>query len=139
MNDKNSPQKTKVAVADWEMMYQDQSELLKNYLCLLFGGPPNKVSQQMELSSPITYAKNINAPILLLQGKEDSRCPARQMQCFVDKLKAFNKSVAIHWFNAGHGVYAKKLRIQHQDLMIKFACEIVKESGAIEQNASNFN
>ncbi len=114
-----------VAIADWAMMYEDQAETLRGYQRALFGGTPDETVEATRIASPITYAEQIKAPILVIQGANDTRCPARQMHAYEDKLKSLGKSIQVHWFDAGHGSRAMEQQIQHQELMMRFAYQVL--------------
>ncbi|MEM9955834.1 MAG: prolyl oligopeptidase family serine peptidase [Chloroflexota bacterium] len=114
-----------VAIADWTLMYEDQAETLRSYQKSLFGGAPEEMPEQMAKSSPITYVEAIKAPIHILQGENDTRCPSRQMHAYEDKMKAHNKHLEIVWFNAGHGSRAMGQSIEHQELKLRFAYRVL--------------
>ena len=44
-----------------------------------------------------------SAPLLVIQGSHDTRCPPRQMIAYEEKMKAAGKDITIEWFEAGHG------------------------------------
>ena len=115
-----------VAIADWALMYEDQAENLKGYQRALFGGTPSDTAEAHRNSSPITYAANLQAPILVIQGSNDTRCPARQMQAYEKLLQELGKSIQVHWFDAGHGSLPQALRIAHQELAMNFALSLVE-------------
>ena len=45
------------------------------------------------LQSPLTYAKNVNTPVLLLHGESDHRCPIEQSEQYFVALKRLGKEV----------------------------------------------
>ena len=114
-----------VAIADWTLMYEDQAGTLRGYQRSLFGGTPEEKPEAHKKSSPITYARNFKADLLVIQGANDTRCPARQMQVFEQKLKDLGKSIDVHWFDAGHGSRAIEQSIEHQELMLRFAAKVL--------------
>jgi dipeptidyl aminopeptidase/acylaminoacyl peptidase len=114
-----------VAVADWAMLYEDQSGTLKNYVRALFGGKPEEKPEAYKTYSPITYAENIKAEILVIQGENDTRCPSRQMKVYEEKLKSLGKSIHVHWFDAGHGSREVKQQIEQQELMLRFVYRVL--------------
>ena len=91
----------------------------------MFGGSPAEKPEAHRRASPITYAENIAAPILVLQGENDTRCPARQMRAYEAKLKELGKPIDIYWFDAGHGSLAIEEQIKHQELMLQFAYRVL--------------
>ena len=110
-----------VAIADWTLMYEDQAGTLRGYQRSMFGGAPDEKPEAHRAASPITYAADIQAPILVLQGENDTRCPARQMRVYEQRLNELGKSIDIYWFDAGHGSLAIDEQIKHQELMLRFA------------------
>ena len=106
-------------------MYEDQSESLRGYQRALFGGAPEQVPEATRKSSPITYAEQVRAPILVIQGENDTRTPARQMKAYQEKLLSLGKQIEVHWFNAGHGSNSQEQKIQHQELMLNFAYRVL--------------
>ncbi|MCY3778781.1 MAG: prolyl oligopeptidase family serine peptidase [Chloroflexi bacterium] len=114
-----------VAIADWTLMYEDQAGTLRGYQRSMFGGTPEEKPEAHRKSSPITYAENIRAPILVLQGENDTRCPARQMKVYEKRLKELGKSIETIWFDAGHGSLAIDEQIKHQELMLRFAYRLL--------------
>ena len=109
-----------VAIADWGLMYEDQAENLRGYQRALFGGTPQETAEATRLSSPITYAEQVRAPILVIQGRNDTRCPARQMAAYEQRLRELGLPIEVHWFEAGHGAIPQTMQIEHQQLALDF-------------------
>lgn len=114
-----------VAIADWKTMYEDEADSLRGVQRALFGGTPDEVPEATRKSSPITYAEQVKAPLMVIQGENDTRCPARQMKVYEEKLLSLGKQIEVHWFNAGHGSRAQEKRIEHQELMLRFAYRVL--------------
>jgi len=75
-----------IAIADWTVMYEDEAETLRGYQRSLFGGTPQEKPEAHAAASPITYAEDVRAPIYIIQGSNDTRCPARQMRGYEEKI-----------------------------------------------------
>ena len=86
---------------------------------------PDEVPEATRKSSPITYAEQVQAPILVIQGENDTRTPARQLRGYEEKLKSLGKQIEVHWFNAGHGSRAQEQQIEHQELELNFAYRVL--------------
>ena len=114
-----------IAIADWALQYEDSADTLKGYEAALFGGTPEEKPAQYAVSSPITYAHLVAAPVLIIQGRNDTRCPARPMELYEAKMKELGKDIEIHWFEAGHGSYVVEQSIAHQEHMLRFAYRIL--------------
>jgi dienelactone hydrolase len=115
-----------IAVADWKAMYEESSPVLRAYERALFGGSPDEVPERYEASSPITYVENLGAPLLVINGRNDTRCPPGQMEAFIDRARRLGKAVEIEWFDAGHGLTAQvDQSVRDQELMLDFARRLV--------------
>ena len=107
-----------VPVADYVAAYEDEMEPLRAYDRALFGGSPAEVPEAYRDSSPLTYVDRVRAPVLVLAGENDPRCPIRQIDNYLDALAARGARYAVYRYDAGHGsmVVAERLR--------QLACEI---------------
>ena len=120
-----------IAIADWVIQYEDSADMLRNYQRMLFGGTPEQQPERYAASSPITYAEKVGAPVLIIQGRNDTRTPARPIEIYQAKMQALGKPITVHWFDTGHlGSFAQvELAIEHQEIMLKFAYEVLGEGG----------
>jgi dipeptidyl aminopeptidase/acylaminoacyl peptidase len=116
-----------VAIADWSIQYEDSAETLKGYQAAIFGGTPDEKPEQYAASSPITYAEQVRAPVLIIQGRNDTRTPARPIQLYEQKMRALGKQIEVEWFEAGHlGPFANtELAVAHQELMLRWAYRVL--------------
>jgi dipeptidyl aminopeptidase/acylaminoacyl peptidase len=115
-----------VVVADWVTQYEDESEGLRGYDVGLFGGTLAEKRELYVRASPITYLENLAAPLLIIQGKNDTRDPPRQVELYEAKAHSLGKNVKVEWFDAGHAATNMLLSIAHQELMLKWAYNILK-------------
>ncbi|MDQ3152804.1 MAG: prolyl oligopeptidase family serine peptidase [Actinomycetota bacterium] len=92
-----------VPVADYVAAYSDEMEPLRAFDRALFGGSPVEVPDRYRDSSPITYADEVRAPVLVLAGRNDPRCPIRQIDNFLDRLAARGVRYETYRYDAGHG------------------------------------
>jgi dipeptidyl aminopeptidase/acylaminoacyl peptidase len=114
-----------IAISDWAMLYEDAAETLKGYDVALFGGTPQEKPEQYRISSPITYAENVKAPLLIIQGRNDTRTPARPIEVYEQKLKELGKPIEVHWFNAGHMGAGVEQDIENHEIMLRFAYKVL--------------
>ena len=107
-----------VPVGDYPAAYEDEMEPLRAYDRALFGGSPAEVPQAYRDSSPLTWVDRVRAPVLVLAGENDPRCPIRQVDNYLDALAARGADYAVYRYDAGHGsgVMAERIR--------QMACEI---------------
>ena len=112
-----------IAIADWAIQWQDTADTLRGYQEALFGGTPQEVPDHYIKASPITYAHHVKAPVLIIQGKNDTRTPARPVQMYEERMKSLGKKIRVVWYDAGHagGFADVEQGIQFQEMMMKFA------------------
>ena len=77
-----------VPVADYVAAYEDEMEPLKAFDRSLFGGAPDEVPEVYRSCSPLTYVADVTAPVLVLAGANDPRCPIRQIENYLDAAAA---------------------------------------------------
>ena len=58
-----------------------------------WGGSVMDTPEKLLARSPITYAKNVTAPALLMHGEADARCPVAQSEEYFVALKRLGKTV----------------------------------------------
>jgi dipeptidyl aminopeptidase/acylaminoacyl peptidase len=114
-----------IAIADWVMNYEDSSDLLRSYQRMLFNGGPDERGEAMHAGSPLTYVDDVRAPVLIIQGRNDTRTPARPIERYVERLEARGHPVEIAWFDAGHMGGDDELSIRHQSLMLDYASRVL--------------
>jgi dipeptidyl aminopeptidase/acylaminoacyl peptidase len=90
------------------------------------GGKPDEVPERYVKSSPITYLERVRAPALIVQGRNDSRCPAAPVERYRATAAELGKDVDIVWFDGGHGVWADtESTIAHFEAMARFAYRVL--------------
>jgi dipeptidyl aminopeptidase/acylaminoacyl peptidase len=109
-----------VAIADWTMEYEDEAETLRGYDVALFGGTPEDKPDAYTRGSPLTYVENVRAPVLIIQGRNDTRCPPRQVEVYEEKMKELGTPIEVVWFDAGHIGGRVEQDIEHMEIMLNF-------------------
>lgn len=114
-----------IAIVDWTVMYED-SELSRGGVVAFLGGTPDEKPEVYKKSSPISYAENVTAPVLIIQGKNDTMIPSRATEMYEEKMKSLGKDIEVAWFDSGHsGSFSDiELGIQHQKRMMQFVDKI---------------
>jgi dipeptidyl aminopeptidase/acylaminoacyl peptidase len=94
-------------IIDWMTMLQHSDPELQQYEKSLLGDPV-KDKKMYDAASPISYIRNVRAPLLVLQGDNDPRVPKEEAIQVVDLLRKDGKVVDAHYYpNEGHG-FAKR-------------------------------
>ncbi len=110
-----------VPVADYVAAYQDEMESLQAFDRSLFGGTPEEVPDRYHRSSPLTYVDQVRAPVLVIAGENDPRCPLRQIENYLAALAGRGADHEVYRFDAGHGSLVAAERIRQTALMLEFA------------------
>ncbi|MFQ5999827.1 MAG: alpha/beta fold hydrolase [Candidatus Bathyarchaeia archaeon] len=114
-----------VPVTDWLEMYELSDAAFRRFMEELFEGPPDKKEELYRDRSPITYISQIKAPVLIIHGRHDSRCPIQPVEKFVKKL---NEMTHPHEFRVqekeGHGFARVDANIQE----VKTAVEYLRKT-----------
>lgn len=114
-----------VPVADYPAAYEDEMEPLRAYDRALFGGSPQEVPQAYRDSSPLTWVDHVRAPVLVLAGANDPRCPIRQIENYLDALAARGATYQVYRYDAGHGSGVTAERIRQQACEIAFVRQVL--------------
>lgn len=109
-----------VPVADYVAAYEDEMDPLKAFDRALFGGSPADVPEVYERSSPITYVDNVRAPVLVIAGENDPRCPIRQIDNYLTRLAARDVVHEVYRFDAGHGSLVVDEQIRQVAVQLDF-------------------
>jgi acetyl esterase/lipase len=110
-----------VPVADYVAAYEDEMEGLRAFDRSLFGGSPDEVHDSYVRSSPITYVDHVRAPVLVLAGANDPRCPIRQIENYLERLQRAGTPHEVYRFDAGHGSLVVEERIRQAEAELDFA------------------
>ncbi|WP_086829930.1 prolyl oligopeptidase family serine peptidase [Allokutzneria sp. NRRL B-24872] len=92
-----------VPVADYVAAYEDEMEPLRAYDRALFGGSPEELPALYKECSPLTYVDAVRAPVLVLAGENDPRCPIRQIENYLERLAERGAKYEVYRYDAGHG------------------------------------
>lgn len=109
-----------VPVADYVAAYEDESPDLREFDRALFGGTPDDLPELYRERSPISYVDEVRAPVLVITGANDTRCPRRQVDNYVEALAACGVPHHYDVFDAGHGSLAYEESIRQQALALDY-------------------
>jgi dienelactone hydrolase/Tol biopolymer transport system component len=114
-----------VAIADCVINWEDEAQTSKAFDATLFKGTPTEQPELYRRASPVTYAEQVQAPILIIQGRNDTRCPSRQIEVYEAKMKALGKDIEVYWFDAGHVSTDVEQQIAHQERNMRFVYRVL--------------
>ncbi|HYX46608.1 MAG TPA: S9 family peptidase [Sphingomicrobium sp.] len=95
-------------IIDWRTMWQHEDPLLQAYQKSLLGSP-DQYPKVYDATSPLTYIKEVKAPLLVQQGENDIRVPPGQAKQVVEALKKKGNTVdSVFYPEEGHGFYKRE-------------------------------
>ena len=109
-----------IPVADYVAAYEDEMEGLRAFDRALFGGSPDEIGEVYRRSSPITYVDEVRAPLLLMAGANDPRCPLRQIENYLRALDERGHDHEVYRFDAGHGSLVIEETIRQVAVALEF-------------------
>ncbi len=109
-----------VPVADYVAAYEDEMQQLRDTDRSIFGGSPEEVPEVYRRCSPISYVDAVRAPVLVLAGANDPRCPIRQIENYLARLDELGKQHEVYRYDAGHGSLVVEERIRQMAAEIDF-------------------
>jgi dipeptidyl aminopeptidase/acylaminoacyl peptidase len=110
-----------VPVADYVTAFEDEMEPLKAFDRSLFGGTPAERPDFYRERSPITYAERLRVPVLVTAGRNDPRCPIRQVQRYLARLRELGKPHEYYEHDAGHASMVVDEQIRQVERQLDFA------------------
>jgi dienelactone hydrolase len=120
-------------ISDWTALYDDSADFIRGYLASIMDGTPADKPNDYAQSSPITYAADVAVPVLIIQGRNDVRTPARQAELYLERLTSLGKPVEVVWYDSGHvgASMDADQAIAHQERMMRFALNILAAPSAL--------
>jgi dipeptidyl aminopeptidase/acylaminoacyl peptidase len=84
-------------------------------------GDPKKDQDKLRAASPVNFADQITAPVLIIQGKKDARVPQDQAKRMITALaKAGRKPESLFVSNLGHNYGNERQRTEIYQAMVTF-------------------
>ena len=115
-----------VPVADYVTAYHDEMEQLRSFDRALFGGSPEDLPEVYRECSPLTYVDDVKAPVLVLAGDNDPRCPIQQIENYLDRLAERGASYEFYRYDAGHGSLVVAETIKQTAIEVDFALRMLR-------------
>jgi dipeptidyl aminopeptidase/acylaminoacyl peptidase len=109
-----------VPLADWFTNAEDAPSFMKAYDASIMGGTIEEIPEAYRASSPITYADAVRAPLLVSAGENDPRCPVRQVDSYVERLRARDHPVEYVRLATGHALPDLDMKVSEMQRVLAF-------------------
>ncbi|MFE0677662.1 alpha/beta hydrolase family protein [Streptomyces sp. NPDC058867] len=105
-------------VADWVTAHRTTTPTLRALDIRWFGGTPDQVPERYADSSPLTFAAQVRAPLLVVGADRDVKCPPEQIRSYLAALSAAGVTHEQMWLDTGHDGYdgAAHVAVLHRSL-----------------------
>jgi dipeptidyl aminopeptidase/acylaminoacyl peptidase len=112
-----------VPLADQVTAAEDSPSFMKAYDAALMGGTIEELPDAYRAASPITYAEAVIAPLFVTAGENDPRCPVRQVDTYVQRLRDLGKTVRYERSATGHWLPDVDMRVAEMRRLVEFLAE----------------
>jgi dipeptidyl aminopeptidase/acylaminoacyl peptidase len=82
--------------------------------------------------NPITYVDAVAAPLLILAGENDSRCPIRQVWNYVARLRERGVEPRVYTYATGHSSFDVDERVRQTAIVLDFLAASVPGSTRLD-------
>jgi dienelactone hydrolase len=91
-----------IPVGDYVAAHYECAPPLREWDLATLGGSPMDLPELYRERNPMTYVDRVRAPMLLIAGEHDSRCPLGQVMTYAHALRARGREVEVHLYPGGH-------------------------------------
>jgi dipeptidyl aminopeptidase/acylaminoacyl peptidase len=109
-----------IPVGDYVAAHYECAPALRAWDIATLGGSPMDLPELYRERNPMTYVDRVRAPMLMIAGEHDSRCPLGQVMVYAHALRTRRREVEVHLYPGGHHATAIDEKILHARLTIDF-------------------
>jgi dipeptidyl aminopeptidase/acylaminoacyl peptidase len=109
-----------IPVGDYVAAHYECAPTLRAWDVATLGGSPMDLPDLYRERNPMTYVDRVEAPMLLIAGEHDSRCPLGQVMVYAHALRARDHHVEVHLYGGGHHAFRVEEQIAHARMTIDF-------------------
>jgi dipeptidyl aminopeptidase/acylaminoacyl peptidase len=115
-----------VPVGDYLESYDDSAPSLQAYDRTLVGGVVHDIPEFIAERSPITYVRDVKAPVFVLVGEHDTRCVPDQVYRYVRALRKAGGDVELYSYGEGHSSYVVDEEVREWGAVLEFLRRCVR-------------
>lgn len=109
-----------IPVGDLVASHYESAPALQAWDVAVIGGSPMEVPELYRERNPMTYVDRVRAPMLMIAGEHDSRCPLGQVMTYAHALRVHGREVDVHLYPGGHHANDVDEQIRHVELILRF-------------------
>jgi dipeptidyl aminopeptidase/acylaminoacyl peptidase len=108
-----------IPVGDYVAAHYECSAPLRAWDLATLGGSPMDLPELYDERNPMTYVDRVEAPMLMIAGEHDSRCPLGQVMTYAHALRRRGREIAVHLYPQGHHANDVQEQILHVELAME--------------------
>lgn len=109
-----------IPVGDLVAAHYECGPAIRAWDVATMGGDPMELPELYHERNPMTYVERVAAPILIIAGEHDSRCPLGQVMVYAHALRRLGRPVELHVYPGGHHANRVDERIRQVELILDF-------------------
>lgn len=109
-----------IPAGDMVAAHQASMPEIQAYDVALYGGTLDELPALWAERDPMTYVDRAKAPVLVIAGEQDPRCPIEGITPWVGALRARGVPVEMHLHPTGHHANDVEERARQMELIIEF-------------------
>ncbi len=109
-----------IPVGDYVAAHYECAPSLRAWDLAVMGGSPMDLPDLYRERNPMTYVDQVRAPMLIIAGEHDSRCPLGQIMTYAHALKARGATVEVSLYPGGHHANDIAEQIRHVERVMDF-------------------
>ncbi len=124
-----------VPLADQFTSAEDSPSFMRAYDAALMGGTIEEIPDVYRAASPITYVDQVTAPLFITSGENDPRCPVRQVDTYVQRLRDRVHDVQYERLTTGHALADVDMKVNEMRQLLDFLARTLPIDGAASSPA----
>jgi dienelactone hydrolase len=109
-----------IPAGDYVAAHYECAPPLRAWDLAVMGGSPMDLPELYRERNPMTYVDRVRAPMLVIAGEHDSRCPLGSVMVYAHALKVRGRPVEVHTYPGGHHANDVEERIRHIEMIVGF-------------------
>jgi len=109
-----------IPTGDYVDAHEHSSPQLQAWDVAIMGGHPADVPDLYRERDPMTYVQRGRAPVLIIAGRNDSRCPFSSAERWAEAYRRHGGEVQMHVYDAGHHANDTAEQALHARLISEF-------------------
>jgi dipeptidyl aminopeptidase/acylaminoacyl peptidase len=109
-----------IPTGDYVAAHYECAPPLRAWDLATMGGSPMDLPDLYRERNPMTYVDHVSAPMLVIAGENDSRCPLGSVMIYAHALRVRGKPVTVHTYPGGHHANDVEERIRHVAMIVDF-------------------